>query len=327
MKKYLVVFLMIMFFGSLFADEPEKWPDKRAYFVGEVAGKSVQLDIKWFGNNVSGESFYGKSFVDVSGKVTGNYQEKLELNGEGIEWELQREFDPNYYGNYITNNTYTVKMERIAEWLDRTISFAGKSNVRVSYPYFLGKDIAAEKINILLELDCCKLENQFKEYLKKPEYFYLGISTRFDCQKSVSIKHFSKKLISLALEYDIYSGGAHGIYGIDTINVIEQDGTVEQLILLDLFTKDRDLSVLCDLIKVDLSNQEGADSIPEDNKMVIKMLNNFFITESGITFYFGPYLLGSYAAGDFEVTLSWDQLKDIVDKAGILKEFYNNMVI
>ena len=117
-----------------------------------------------------------------------------------------------------------------------------------------------------------------------------------------------------------YAGGAHGMSTFDCLNADLSTETPKALALADLLVSpESGLAKLSDLCLRDLKKQEASSvadgtltSLGKDELAV------FTISPRGLTFYFDPYAVGSYAEGPYEVTLGFDTLSDVL-KMDLLK--------
>jgi hypothetical protein len=120
--------------------------------------------------------------------------------------------------------------------------------------------------------------------------------------------------------YD-YSGGAHPNHWIEFMTFGTVAGKSRQLGLKDFFLPGFDYaSHISSLVLRKLKSEEGADWVKngEVKKLDAKMLQRFTPDKGGMVWFFNPYEVGPYAAGDFEVKLT---LKDLGPKfkAALLK--------
>lgn len=108
-----------------------------------------------------------------------------------------------------------------------------------------------------------------------------------------------------------FTGGAHGMYGIEYHTYSITDGY--ELSLADLFTAPQLLGME-KLLREKLYTQYGTDNdeglaeqgfFPE----YIALTENFQITPEGITFYYNPYAIGCYALGAVEVAIGREELE------------------
>lgn len=163
------------------------------------------------------------------------------------------------------------------------------------------------------------------EYKENPERFRDGMYYTSNVQ--VLPQRVDEKVVSFYSSSSDYTGGAHGMYGMNGKTFDTQTG--EELMLTDVLS---DLTNLTEQIKTELLanyDPEQFDDLDEalsyydvavtemtataDNDMGYVYPYNWALTPNGVSFYFGPYALAAYAAGDQMVTLSYDKYPDIYD--------------
>jgi len=108
--------------------------------------------------------------------------------------------------------------------------------------------------------------------------------------------------VSVLSEYYVYLGGVHGTtyFESETVNI----KTGAKLTPADLIKRDFDVKQMY----IDLINNNPDDFFGEES---INMLNalpeiNFFVTETGLTFYVNPYDIAPYSTGVVTVEVPFD---------------------
>ncbi len=127
----------------------------------------------------------------------------------------------------------------------------------------------------------------------------------------MDIAYNTPSLVSVIVaEYD-YSGGAHPNHGVEVFNFGVIEGKARQVFLKDFFVSGFNPDpFVSKLVIAKLKKMEGADWVisGELKKLDKKMIQRFSPGKNGMTWYFNPYDVGSYASGDFEVKLSLKEL-------------------
>lgn len=137
-----------------------------------------------------------------------------------------------------------------------------------------------------------------------------------------SLAFNEKNLISLVTSLEDYTGGAHGLSSISTLNY---DLALNKRITFNaLFTPNAE-EVISQMVQEKLMQKFGV-SKPEDlegegiyNYDNAKVSDNFYFSHEGVTFFFNPYEIGAYFLGTIEITISYDELK------GYLQEPYQRI--
>jgi hypothetical protein len=110
-----------------------------------------------------------------------------------------------------------------------------------------------------------------------------------------------------------YEGGAHGNFGKDHINL---DLRAERkMVLEDIFLPGYENRISAALEKAlrrkyELRPNDDIREIVDVDK--IPITDNFFLSGGGIGFYYPPYELGPWAAGDFEFFVRYEDIEDLL---------------
>lgn len=120
--------------------------------------------------------------------------------------------------------------------------------------------------------------------------------------------------LSLAGDLATYSGGAHGMYGKESLVWNKEDGKAYKGIELFVspYALERALGVdLCNALNAERSDRRGEPVDPESDDMfdecpAVDEATVLVGSSNGQTFdrigvYFGPYVAGPYAEGDYEL--------------------------
>lgn len=119
-----------------------------------------------------------------------------------------------------------------------------------------------------------------------------------------------------------YSGGAHGNYATQYINVdLNRKGVIQ---LNDLFSKDNQKelkNLLWDQFAANNRNSEGGVDTTYVTQKELRVPNNFYFSQKGMVFVYPLYELGPYAEGEKELILSWEQVRPLF-YSDITPDFY-----
>ncbi|MDR1054808.1 MAG: DUF3298 and DUF4163 domain-containing protein [Prevotellaceae bacterium] len=141
----------------------------------------------------------------------------------------------------------------------------------------------------------------------------------FTCRiKNIKIKgddiYQNPNLISMNYSWYIYEGGAHGNYGKICYNYEKATGKK-----INYKSLVKDEAKLLNIAQKAFKEQNGIAEDEEITEMfqfennTFRLNDNFGFTTEGITFYYNPYEIAPYAAGLIELTLTYDQLKGLVN--------------
>ncbi len=189
----------------------------------------------------------------------------------------------------------------------------------------------AASLNAYTQQELKTFNDTVKEYLDEAKQEYQDDPDRFadgmyySTESSTQTQRVDEQVVSFFNSFSDFTGGAHGMYGKKGETFDTQTG--EKLMLTDVFS---DLSGLNEAIKTELLANYDPEmfddldtalslydvSVSEatataDNDMGYVYPYNWALTPNGAAFYFGPYALAAYAAGDQMVTLSYDRYGDL----------------
>lgn len=193
---------------------------------------------------------------------------------------------------------------------------------RLSYPVFSGVDSAVQKSleeRIAFWLGggsgadpraipqlADDFIRDFQQFLSEsPDY---GLGWYFDGVVEPLIT--SDTLISLQVNSESFTGGAHGSYSTNFVNVDPATGTAY---LLDALLKAGYEDELNKLAAEDLSSQRiDTDSTGTSDQFPanFKLNDNYGFRKEGIVFFFNTYEIGSYAEGPTEILIPYEKLRD-----------------
>lgn len=134
-------------------------------------------------------------------------------------------------------------------------------------------------------------------------------------------------ILSYAVEYSDYEGGAHGSY-----NIIYTNINMNSLVTIseeDLFVPNYFRS-LTDKIVQSLMKQYDAE-IPDSLLMKgfftiedIVPNNNFWLSDTGIHYSYNQYEIAPYSMGVIDVVVPYSELTDIMLPDGVIDRFFSN---
>lgn len=139
---------------------------------------------------------------------------------------------------------------------------------------------------------------------------------------SVAGSYISQRnqLALFTLLYSDYSGGAHGTYFTRYLNVDLENKTLIQLNdLIPETNQEKVKELLWENYKNARLNHQGK-YVGTVEQADLKLSENFYFSQDGVVFVYPPYELGSYAEGEIEVTLSWQEGYHLINEAYRLNE-------
>ena len=148
--------------------------------------------------------------------------------------------------------------------------------------------------------------------------YYKGIESH--------VQLYEKNLLVYRINYNEYTGGAHGIYMTTYLNF--DLGLMRPLRLDDIFVGDYQ-EPLTDLIWNQLMSDNGAKTRAELEDMgygstgEIAATENFYLNKDGVTFYYNVYDITPYAMGPVVVSLPFQMLEHMLGSNPVIGELKN----
>ncbi len=148
--------------------------------------------------------------------------------------------------------------------------------------------------------------------------YYKGIESH--------VQLYEKNLLVYRINYNEYTGGAHGIYMTTYLNF--DLGLMRPLRLDDIFVGDYQ-EPLIDLIWNQLMADNGAKTRAELEDMgygstgEIAATENFYLNKDGVTFYYNVYDITPYAMGPVVVSLPFQMLEHMLGSNPVIGELKN----
>ncbi|BCM90105.1 hypothetical protein IAD21_01956 [Abditibacteriota bacterium] len=201
----------------------------------------------------------------------------------------------------------------------RTLSKNEKTReMKASYPVFSGLRSVAQVAGLVLKKDAINGFNAFAKDSKGTAQqlgLHDGMKYQYDFEPSLVLNR--PRFISATTMFYSFTAGAHGIYGTSGYVFGYPKGATRprQLHLADFFTdgaasKRRiDTLLIAKLRATKGQDQEATWIVDGETKTLTNdLLENFVAESDGLKWYFGPYAVGPYAAGEFEVKLTAREL-------------------
>lgn len=136
----------------------------------------------------------------------------------------------------------------------------------------------------------------------------------------------------LSYQFKVYSymGGAHG--NTVTANRVFDMSSQNTVTLSTLFTEES-LSVVADNLRQALAIQNDCQTVDEliqsgifFSAGEIEPNDNFLLDNKGLTWIYDPYEIAPYAYGPVTVSLSWNQLVDLIDPDSSVKAYAQSKI-
>ena len=126
---------------------------------------------------------------------------------------------------------------------------------------------------------------------------------------------YYKHLLTFSIYREDYTGGAHGFYSTNFLNIDLR--TLKTITLDDLLQGDyeEELTTLIEQRLMQDNNAANADELYDMGYGTtgnIAPIDNFYLTPDGITFHYNIYEIAPYVIGPIEVTVGFDKMKDML---------------
>ena len=190
--------------------------------------------------------------------------------------------------------------------------------VKASYPVFSGSRPVAQVAGLVLKKDAVAGFNDFaKDSTGTAKKLGLsnGMKYQYDFEPTLVMNR--PRFISVTTMFYAFTAGAHGIYGTSGYNFGYPQGAAKarQLHLADFFSDGANSAkrvnnlLMAKLRATKGKDQEATWTIDGTVKSLDKnLLENFVAEPGGLKWYFGPYAVGPYVSGEFEVKLTSSEL-------------------
>lgn len=149
--------------------------------------------------------------------------------------------------------------------------------------------------------------------------YYKGIES--------NIQLYIKNLLVYRIDYNEYTGGAHGIYMSSFLNMDLR--TLSPVRLDDLFASDYK-EALTDLLWNQLmadnkvATRQELEDLGYATTGELEPTENFYLDPEGITFYYNVYDIAPYVMGPVKITLPYEAMQHLLsDDNGILDSIKN----
>ena len=320
--------------GLEVSDVPEVLPDPggdfgQTWYSGVLGEKAIFMELVKTGAEVGGTYAYAHVGLPIEingtvnedgalaitefaeGKRTGLFVGKLDAkagvwSGKWLNPDGSREFP--------------FEVRRLAVLAEESRNAtAGGQNVEaiLTFPFFLGQaGNQAELVNQVLRAD---IEDAWTgvlaDWAAQVDYSIANPPEEgaFTATYSLEISpgailHYGPGLVTFTCNISTYTGGAHGMYYVQAYNLLIEGGQTKQLTLADLFKPDSGYVEALSRFCLDELKKKEASNIVDGaiTALTADQHSSFAVSRAGITVFFAPYAVASYAEGAFEVTVPWD---------------------
>lgn len=172
------------------------------------------------------------------------------------------------------------------------------------------------------------LEPMYREDEKNKKKIGTPIGAWYSYYKTIKsqVQLYEKNLLVYKIYYDEYTGGAHGIYMTSFLNM--DLSTMHPLRLDDIFVEEYQDS-LTNLIwsQMMADNKVTTRTALEDlgfgSTGEISPIENFYLDQEGITFYYNVYDITPYSTGPVQVKIPFEALAHLLRSNPVVAELNN----
>ena len=231
----------------------------------------------------------------------------------------------------------SIQVNKTAHLFNDTAKPACNIIINFAYPVKSSDDMLKDSLNTYF-ISACFGDKYIGEYRRDLEPMYTedekdkedesSIGAWYSYYKGIEshVQLYDKDLLVYRIDYNEYTGGAHGIYMATYLNM---DLTLMRPLRLDdIFVGDYK-DALTDLIWNQLmadnkvTTHEALEDMGYASTGDIAPTENFYLSKEGITFYYNVYDITPYSMGPVKVTIPFAMMEHLLGSNPILGELKN----
>lgn len=229
------------------------------------------------------------------------------------------------YSNVDISFTYPVKFREAEDLARLQQIFIGTFFGDTEYDSLLPQE-ALDKYLVDYTAEYQELSNYFYSDKSQLEGQEMPMWYWYQLNLANSILFKNDSLLSYAVIYSDYTGGAHGSYRITYTNIDLNNLTTvsEEDIFVPGYYKPLTEKILYRLME--LYEVNHPDSLMEQGFFTIEDIapnNNFWLNDEGIHYSYNQYEIAPYAMGVIDVTIPYSDLTDILQPDGVISRFFD----
>lgn len=345
MIKKLIYSVLFIFLGlSVFSQEITR--SIYHHYEGTIDNKyPISMDIIVHGKEIKGSYFYNKvgEIISLLGTIDQNNSVEMnefyafhpytgyfagKISGDSFsgiwtdltgEKKLKFSLTENYnHSAQIELYHYTNETQLFPEYKDMKYIQSGTFLFPLSCPIRAVQSfVLADLQKFYFQNPCSDINKCINNYLDSSAADYLSMREDVDTtdianssfiynweeDDTVAILYNENDFLTLQFDYYSYTGGAHGNYGTSYLNYdIHSGKRFELWDVVDSTYKDDFL----ELIKKKIVEQKMEDDVYSMEEVTIT--DNFALLKNDMILTYNPYDIGPYAAGQIEISFSYDEL-------------------
>ena len=222
----------------------------------------------------------------------------------------------------------SIQVNKTAHLFNDTAKPACNIIINFAYPIKSSDDMLKDSLNTYFISACFgdKYIGEKPEEVVKEDESSIGAWYSYYKGIESHVQLYDKDLLVYRIDYNEYTGGAHGIYMATYLNM---DLTLMRPLRLDdIFVGDYK-DALTDLIWNQLmadnkvTTHEALEDMGYASTGDIAPTENFYLSKEGITFYYNVYDITPYSMGPVKVTIPFAMMEHLLGSNPILGELKN----
>ena len=346
-KRYLLHFTIVLSLALLSSFAFSQFGSgqvQRYYFVGNIGGDPIQMDITLQEGTMNGEYYYEEAGLklslsggllnddnvnsmwkivefDTEGNRIGSFDAELvnpRFHYDGPDSELDNIVLRGTWNSGDASTMLPFELVLAAEYIFLGMNNGDNIELDMSYPFFFQEQwlslnsVTSE--NIMANIDFFKQGQQ-----ERLEYDNL---TGWASSDTFKIHYLSDSFVSFEHADWIYLGGAHGLGSSLSRNFARVEGDWVELEVSDYFHSDSDfVGALEPNIMLGLEEKEAAWVMDgEVTGIELEDLYSVLVSPAGFDITFDPYHMGPYAQGPISVNIPFEYVGPVLNEEGPLKD-------
>lgn len=210
----------------------------------------------------------------------------------------------------------------IPTWKTIRESKKGRFSIDVAYPIFPNAHPLAKLTNDLVNKTIKASISNFKKDFAE---FYDSDRPEWDLTIESIISRNDTKVMSILFYRTDYTAGNHPNTHTDVINVAVIKNRAQSITLADIASPNTtSYRILNDLVLPKINDARLKRTNDSENTLTElpeSFATNFIISKIGLTFIYDAYTFGSYSEGNYDIKLSWAELKGRINRQIIPEAF------
>lgn len=321
MKKLTVLLFLVLTFSPVFA-QSNSAQTYRVYYMGKIDETPAFLEMLITDLSVSGVlGFRQETMFSVAGLISPSAENApasalLRITDDAgvMNGQLRFNLEENQLRGALVykGKNFNVLFEILAVYMNETTILKNDLSYSVQYPYFLPAKYAP--LNEAIRGEILKANAALTDHFSDPQKMTRAMEgiLKYDRIDSFEIQFAGSKIISILNSSYFYTGGAHGNYVYESFNYAVSDDQFRRLELSSILSLNSARFNLLNRLLVEKLKEKKATFVLDGSVNAFEMGElspSFSIKENGFVFTFAPYMVDAYAAGTYEIFISFDEIR------------------